>query len=594
MHVDPVVVQAAITIPLALAFALYSLVRRDRTTLHALAGALVVALAVWIGCLALRSLGGSEGTTWLSLQLEYLSTLVMSPLFLVMMGYFARHPAFTQGRAATLAVSALFVPFALALFSNGWHGLVVADRTAALAGEHPMRWAGPLFWGSQAWTIIVDLFALGLCGWAAWHGRTPIERNRPLLVLGAILLPVLAHLAYVGQWLPVDFTLAPISAGLAVLLFALAIPGHGVLESQPIVRQDLMEHMPEGLVLADAAGVVLDANAAAEEILSRGRALLRGAPLDTIFEALGAGNEGEQLALRIAALPLVGARLGGELLTASGRTIEVTAGALGSKGSQPAGRFVTLEDRTLQRRNERLLRERQKLESVGILVAGVAHEINNPLAFVRSNLAHLRSLAEHVEKLAGHRPAGLDTELLEIGTVIDESLEGVLRITRIVNDMLRFSRVPEDTAESVDVNEVVRAALRLAALDRNHSVAVEERLADALPTIRGSSNRLVQVLLNLLLNANQALAGRPDARVVAESAREEHSVIVRVRDNGPGVPEQHRDRVFDPFFTTRAPGEGTGLGLSIAFDIVREHGGELELECEPAGGACFTIRLPVA
>jgi len=511
-----------------------------------------------------------------------------------MMGYFARHPAFEQGRAATLSLAVVFGLLCVAFLSNDWHGLVATNRAAALAGEHPSHWAGPVYWAAQCWIGLADAVALGLCGWAAWRGRTPIERGRPLLVLGAIVLPVLAHFAYVGDWLPLPFTLAPGAAGLAVVLFALAIPGHGVLESQPIVRQDLIEHMPEGLVLADAAGTVLDANAAAESILGRGRDELRGGRLETIFEALGAGSEGEQLAERIARLPLVGARLAGELRTADGRAIEVTAGALGSVGSQPAGRFVSLEDRTLPRQNERLLRERQKLESVGILVAGVAHEINNPLAFVRANLAHLRTLAGRVEKLVGREAPGADVDLLELETVVDESLEGVVRITRIVNDMLHFARVPGEAAESVDVNEVIRTALRLAAFDRNNAVVVDQRLASGLPPVRGSANRLVQVLLNLLLNANQALAGRPVARVVAESAREGRTVVVQVRDNGPGVPEEHRHRVFDPFFTTRAPGDGTGLGLSIAFDIVREHGGELELGAAPEGGACFTIRLPAA
>jgi len=594
MPLDPIVVQAAITIPLALGFAIYSVTRRDRTRLHVLAAGLVCLLALWIMALIVRPVADSHAVAWLSFQLEHLCTLLMSPIFVVMMGYFARHPAFDQGRAATLAVSSVFALFCLAFLTNDWHGLVAVDRAAALAGEHPGRWAGPLYWGAQLWIGIADAIALTLCGWAAWRGRTPIERNRPLLVLAAILVPVLAHFAYVGDWLPLRFTLAPGAAGLAVLLFALAIPGHGVLESQPIVRQDLIEHMPEGLVLADAAGTVLDANASAESILGRGRDALRGGRLETIFEALGAGSDGEQLAERIAGLPLVGARLAGELRTADGRTIEVTAGALGSVGSQPAGRFVSLEDRTLQRQNERLLRERQKLESVGILAAGVAHEINNPLAFVRANLAHLRSLAERVEKLAGPEAAGADADLLELETVVDESIEGVVRISRIVNDMLQFARVPADAAESVDVNDVIRAALRLAAFDRNNAVVVEERLASGLPPVRGSANRLVQVLLNLLLNANQALAGRADAHVVAESACEGRSVIVQVRDNGPGVPEEHRHRVFDPFFTTRAPGEGTGLGLSIAFDIVREHGGKIELGTAPEGGASFTIRLPAA
>jgi signal transduction histidine kinase len=594
MQLDPIVVQASIAIPLALGFALYSFSRRDRTLLHSLAGALVLSLAAWTISLLLRRVGVTDWVASLCLQLELLSSLVMPPLFVVTMGHFARHPAFDQGRAATLGISIVFALFGLAFLSNDGHGLVVTDVDAALAGKPPAEWAGPFYWGAQLWILLADLIGLALCGWAAWHGRTRSERGRPLLVLGAILLPVLAHFAYVGEWLPIDFTLAPGAAALAVLLFAAAIPSHGMLESQPIVRQDLIEHMPEGLVLADGAGVVLDANAAAEAILGRSREALRGGRLETIFAALRAGSEGEQLAARIAGLPLVGARLAGELRTADARTIEVTAGALGSVGSQPAGRFVSLEDRTLQRRNERLLRERQKLESVGILAAGVAHEINNPLAFVRANLAHLRSLAERIEKLVDLDPAGPDADLLELGTVIEESLEGVVRIGRIVSDMLRFSRVPEEAAELVDVNDVIRAALRLAAFDRNNAVAVEQRLAEGLPSVRGSPNRLVQVLLNLLLNANQALAGRPDARVVAESAREGHSVIVQVRDNGPGVAEQHRERVFDPFFTTRAPGEGTGLGLSIAFDIVREHGGELELGAAPEGGASFTIRLPSA
>jgi PAS domain S-box-containing protein len=594
MQVDPIAVQASIAIPLALGFALYSLSRRDRTLLHALAAALVLALALWTLCLLLRSIGASDWIAALCLRLELASSLVMPPLFVVTMGHFARHPAFDQGRAATLGVSTIFGLLGLVFLTNDWHGLVVADLAAAVAGAPPSKWAGPLYWGAQFWILLADVVGLALCAWAAWHGRTPSERGRPLLVLGAILLPVFAHFAYVGEWLPIDFTLAPGAAGLAVLLFALAIPSHGLLESQPIVRQDLIEHMPEGLVLADGAGIVLDANAAAESILGRSREALRGGRLETIFQALGAGSEGEQLAARIAGLPLVGARLAGELRTADARTIEVTAGALGSVGSQPAGRFVSLEDRTHQRQSERLLRERQKLESVGILAAGVAHEINNPLAFVRANLAHLRTLTERVEKLVELDPSGPDADLLEFGTVVEESLEGVVRINRIVNDMLRFARVPEDAPEAVDVNDVIRAALRLAAFDRNNAVVVEEHLADALPPVRGSANRLVQVLLNLLLNANQALAGRPDARVVAESAREARHVIVQIRDNGPGVPEEHRHRVFDPFFTTRAPGEGTGLGLSIAFDIVREHGGELEVDAAPEGGASFTIRLPAS
>jgi len=143
------------------------------------------------------------------------------------------------------------------------------------------------------------------------------------------------------------------------------------------------------------------------------------------------------------------------------------------------------------------------------------------------------------------------------------------------------------------VNELVRESMRLADLHRGHGVRVESRLDPGLPCVRGSADRLVQVLLNLFLNGKQALAGVADARMVAETGLDGSFVVVRVRDNGPGIPEENRSRVFDPFFTTRALDEGTGLGLSIAFDIVREHDGSLELESELGQGTCFTVRLPL-
>jgi signal transduction histidine kinase len=160
--------------------------------------------------------------------------------------------------------------------------------------------------------------------------------------------------------------------------------------------------------------------------------------------------------------------------------------------------------------------------------------------------------------------------------------------------MLRFSRAPEDDLRPVDLNEVVVESMRLADLHRDRCVTVESRLDPSLPAVLGSSNRLVQVMLNLFLNGKQALSGIPEARMVAETSREADVAVVRVRDNGPGIAEEDRERIFDPFFTTRGPDEGTGLGLSIAFDIVREHGGTLEVESNDGEGTCFTLRLPLA
>jgi C4-dicarboxylate-specific signal transduction histidine kinase len=159
--------------------------------------------------------------------------------------------------------------------------------------------------------------------------------------------------------------------------------------------------------------------------------------------------------------------------------------------------------------------------------------------------------------------------------------------------MRRFSRLPADELAPVDVNRVVREAMRLADLHPHHGVTIEAWLADHLPAVHGSAQRLTQVVLNLLVNAKQALAGREEGHVTVRTRHTRDLVEIVVADDGPGIPEAIRERIFDPFFTSKGPEEGTGLGLSIAFGIVREHGGVLAFEPSPTGGACFRALLPV-
>jgi len=159
---------------------------------------------------------------------------------------------------------------------------------------------------------------------------------------------------------------------------------------------------------------------------------------------------------------------------------------------------------------------------------------------------------------------------------------------------MRARRICSPTrSAAVDLNEVAREALRLAQLGEPGGDGPSLGLAlDTLPAVSGNPDRLVQVVLNLLVNARQALSGAPGARIHLETRAREREVELEVRDNGPGIPESAMDRVFDPFFTTRGPDEGTGLGLSIAFDIAREHGGALEVSSQPGQGASFVLRLP--
>ncbi|HXI02055.1 MAG TPA: histidine kinase N-terminal 7TM domain-containing protein, partial [Candidatus Saccharimonadales bacterium] len=249
MTIDPIVVQGAISVPLAFALALYALARQDRSRLHLFSAGVILSLGLWIVALMLRRISSSPVVGQISLHLEHVTTTVMAPLFLVMMGHFARHPSFERSHAATLAFSAIFALFFLAFATNDWHHLMVVDPAAALADEHPAKWAGPLYWGLQFWIFVADLLGLALCLWASRRGRTPDERRRPLLVVGALVLPILAHVVYLGGWLPIHYTLAPGSVSISLLLFMRGIHRHGLFESQPIVRQDLIEHLPDGLVL---------------------------------------------------------------------------------------------------------------------------------------------------------------------------------------------------------------------------------------------------------------------------------------------------------------------------------------------------------
>jgi signal transduction histidine kinase len=251
-----------------------------------------------------------------------------------------------------------------------------------------------------------------------------------------------------------------------------------------------------------------------------------------------------------------------------------------------------LRDRTERRRYENFLRHSQRLESAARLAAGVAHEVNNPLAYVSSNLGHIDrmidGLAERLATTSGEK----FEEIEELRMVTAESIDGVERISGIVERMRRFARLSEGELGSVDVNAVATEALKMAALHRSAAVQLQFDPAVGLPLVRGSSEHLIQAVLNLSVNAVQAVSqqGGGTVRVTTRSCAE--GVEIRVSDDGPGIPRAIRKRVFDPFFTTKGPGEGSGLGLAITYDIVREHRGMLELHSREGEGAEFTVRLP--
>ena len=231
--------------------------------------------------------------------------------------------------------------------------------------------------------------------------------------------------------------------------------------------------------------------------------------------------------------------------------------------------------------SERARSSQERFVTVGRLAAGVAHEINNPLAFVKANLEFI---AEELPSGAGDLP--------ELRTVLEETKVGVERIARIVADLKMLSRERTEVLEVLDVPALVDEAVRMASL-RLHGVAqVEVLAAPPLTEVVGVPGRVLQVLLNLLVNASDALERREGlgrVRITCEQGGARY--LLHFDDNGPGIPEGDRDRVFEPFFTSKPIGAGTGLGLAVSRSYLEQFGGSLSLTPSPLGGARFTVAL---
>lgn len=250
--------------------------------------------------------------------------------------------------------------------------------------------------------------------------------------------------------------------------------------------------------------------------------------------------------------------------------------------------------------NARLLRSligAEKLAAVGQLAASIVHEINNPLAYVLSNVEFAReSLFDLSRTATAHDEAWCARAravLGEAALALDDAENGSKRIMAIVQDMRVISRADSSGASMFDVNDTIRSALRIAGARLQRTVKVETRLEPGL-SVRGNAGQLSQVFLNLVINAEEAMiearSTRRNLRVT--SWREGEQVLVCVSDTGPGIPLANQSQIFAPFFTTKPEGKGTGLGLSISRDIVVRHGGQISVQSAPGNGAEFTVTLP--
>ena len=261
----------------------------------------------------------------------------------------------------------------------------------------------------------------------------------------------------------------------------------------------------------------------------------------------------------------------------------------------------------LQRTQAQLV-QAEKMASLGRLVAGVAHELNNPISFVLGNAHAMQRYGRHLGEYlnAVHAEAAspavqglrkrlrIDAILADLPSLIEGLMEGAERSAAIVDGLKRFSATDRGGAERFDLADAVRRSAHWVEKAAPAHVQLLLDAPDAPVMLCGAAGRIQQVLINLVQNAVDATAHHPAPRVSVRLTEADGWAIVTVADNGPGLSPEVQQRLFEPFFTTKPVGEGTGLGLSISFGIVEQHGGQLRADNAPEGGARFTLRLPLA
>ncbi|MFM8395089.1 MAG: ATP-binding protein, partial [Acidobacteriota bacterium] len=258
--------------------------------------------------------------------------------------------------------------------------------------------------------------------------------------------------------------------------------------------------------------------------------------------------------------------------------LNISLAPLQSKSAEFEGTLVAIEDVTERIRLEEQLQQSDKLSSIGLLAAGVAHEVNTPLTGISSYSQMLmqqipESDSRHQLLLKIHRQTS--------------------RASSIVNNLLNFSRVSDSRLVAVDLNRVLDDTIQLLEAQlHNTQIEVSKHYAENLPFAPGNAPKLQQVFMNLILNARDAMprGGQLD---IATSFSEE-SITITFRDSGEGIPAEHLTRIYDPFFTTKQIGKGTGLGLAVSYGIIQDHGGEITVESRASEGTLFRITLPRA
>ena len=375
---------------------------------------------------------------------------------------------------------------------------------------------------------------------------------------------------------------------------------------------NIVQSMMSCLIVTDEQGVVRRTNRAAETMLGiTDDASLVGQSLSTICDAPWALVSTPEQIAQTTSLYHEEHSLRRQDGTSFSALCSTTI--LQDEEGQPTGLVCTALDLSERKLLEAQLVQSEKLASIGELAAGVAHEINNPMGFISSNLG---TLGEYIEDLTGLLSAyallqassdddrdgiakqirkkeeelDLDFVMEDVGNLLSESKEGAARVRKIVQNLREFSHVDREEMMKADINAGVESTLNIAWNEIKYKAEVEKDYGD-LPPVSCHSQELNQVIMNILVNAVQAIEEKGVIRI--KTFVDGDDACISIADNGCGMPEEVKAKIFDPFYTTKEVGRGTGLGLNLASTIVGKHNGTIEVDSTVGEGTNFTIRIPL-
>jgi two-component system, NtrC family, sensor histidine kinase HupT/HoxJ len=420
-------------------------------------------------------------------------------------------------------------------------------------------------------------------------------------------------------WLDVIQKMDEVYSDLLQYEVALEDKNSALEESQQFIVS-VLTSMSDVLLVCNRAGIIEDVNQSLQHLIGQDETALKGKNIFDLFadeasrqeaQHFFAGHVGEtlhdcEMQLRAADGSAIPVSLNcTPRYSATGKMLGVVITGRPVGELRRAYKALRQAHEDLKRTQQQLLHS-EKMASLGRLVAGVAHELNNPISFVFGNVLAMKRYSKRLGEYLGavqrkepweridalREELGIDRLLADLPSLIEGTAEGAERTRDIVDGLKRFSASDRNLRETMDLVPVVERAVHWVSKAAPSSFSVRVDLPEVL-MVNGSAGQLQQVMMNLVQNACDATAGQPEARLEISAEVEGKSVHLRFADNGPGIARENLPRIFDPFFTTKPVGKGTGLGLAISYGIVEQHGGRIEAGNGPNGGAVFTVVLPL-